>query len=99
MRGSLNCCGVEIFVSLSFNTTHKIRNYRTVYQPNGDELRVHTNSVEGMWRRLKRPLAVGSGTSADLLHSYVDEFVVRENEGEKFGLTFFSFIIKHTEQL
>ncbi|EFO88693.1 hypothetical protein CRE_06611 [Caenorhabditis remanei] len=59
-----------------------------------DGLNVNTNTIEGVWRRLKDPLKAGNGTTDELLPSYINEFIVRERSGNQFMEVLLGAIIK-----
>jgi hypothetical protein len=55
------------------------------YQVNHDlyfvdpQTRVHTNSIESMWRQVKCGIDKNKGVNRDYLQSYLDEFCWRHN--------------------
>ena len=54
---------------------------------------IHTQSVESMWKRAKRKLRAGSGTSAELFPSYVMEAMWRENYAHDDGKEVFASML------
>ena len=64
----------------------------TVLTPYRDP-EIHTQSVESMWKRAKRKLRAGSGTSAELFPSYVMEAMWRENYAHDDGKEVFASML------
>ena len=55
---------------------------------------IHTQSIESLWKRSKKKLRNGSGTSAQLFPSYIKEAMWRENVPRSEGKEVFACFLR-----
>ena len=55
---------------------------------------IHTQSIESLWKRSKKKLQNGSGTSAPLFPSYIKEAIRRENVLRLEGKEVFAWYVR-----